>query len=532
MAIADVSTLQRAFDAARSSGDFTLAVDELREGWPLLVSTFGASLRAMLDSAPAELWHNDPWLITCYASSFRSADTESRTASLPYFEAALALITPETPAFVRATLHVRYAAALRSLGRLNDALAAISVASSIADSHDVIPLARRIPLTAEIALHRGAIALHGGDFDRAKADFRLAGSLAETNLSVANQLEVFGCLALIQLLMGDFEHALSYVARAESTGASPALRNSRFNSPALITELIVTIMQRGGDGLGPLATRMRDATANSDWEPLGLYAHAFVELFDARPHEGLEHLRHALLALDGWQPAGFVDAEIRGLRAAAFLQLGDSGAAWDILADFTPTQHHTVCPGRLVAHLRFVTGDARGALDAIRDCEVLGDAHSSRNLADIFLIKGAAHLSLGSEEQSDVAFDRALRLAARNRMHSPFRLVPSEVVQDMLTRASGRSQPLEVGALIKRLDGLTVLLPTRDSQALSDRERAIARELVRGSNSAEIAETLFISVNTVKSHLKSIYRKLGVTSRVEAIHKSRELGLQVDITHD
>ncbi|QAV71121.1 DNA-binding response regulator [Salinibacterium sp. UTAS2018] len=530
MAIADVSALERAFDAARASGNFTLAIQELHETWPQIVSTAGVPVRRMLDSTPAALWHSEPWLVTCYAASFRASDTADRTSALPYFEAAFALLKPETPAFVRATLYVRYAAALRSLGRLNDALAAVATASSIADSHDVIPLARRIPLTAEIALHRGAIALHGGDFDRAKADFRLAGSLAETNLSVANQLEVFGCLALIQLFMGDFEHALSYVARAKSTGASPMLRNSRFNAPTLITELLVTIMQRGGETIAPLVSTLREATVDSDWQPLGLYAQAFVELFDAHAHEGLEHLRRALLALDGWDPVGFVDSEIRGLRAAAFLQLGDSGAAWDILADFSPTQHHTVCPGRLVAHLRFVTGDARGALDAIRECEILGDAHSSRNLADVFLLKGAAHLALGTEDQSDIAFDRALRLAARNRMHSPFRLVPSEAVQDMLTRAASRNQPLEVQALIKRLDGLTVVLPTRDSQTLSDRERAIARELVRGSNSAEIAETLFISVNTVKSHLKSIYRKLGVTSRVDAIHKSRELGLQVDIT--
>ncbi|MGZ0212708.1 MAG: response regulator transcription factor [Actinomycetales bacterium] len=532
MAIADVRALQRAFDAARATENFSLALHELHEVWPLLVDTSGAPLRLMLDSTPHDLWHSDPWLITCYAASFRSADIASRTAALPYFEAALALLSPETPAFVRATVYVRYATALRSLGRLNDAFAAIVTASLIAESQDVIPLARRIPLTAEIALQRGAISLHAGDFDRAKIDLRLASSLAETNLSVANQLEVFGCLALIQLLLGDFEHALSYVARAESTGASPALRGSRFNAPALITDLVVRINQRGSDGLAPLVSKVKDATVDSDWEPLGLYAHAFVELFDARPHEGLEHLRQAQLALDGWQPSGFVSSEIRGLRTAACVQLGDSGAAWDTLDGFTPTQHHTVCPARLVAHLRFVTGDARGALDAIRECELLGDAHSSRNLADVYLLKGAAHLSLGSQDQSDVAFDRALRLVARNRMHSPFRLVPSEVVQDMLTRAASRSQGAEVRALIKRLDGLTVLLPARDSHALSDRERAIARELVRGRNSAEIAETLFISVNTVKSHLKSIYRKLGVTSRVEAIHKSRELGLQMDITLD
>ncbi|MBH0130957.1 helix-turn-helix transcriptional regulator [Salinibacterium sp. NK8237] len=532
MATADVSALQRAFDAARSTGDFTSALNELRESWPQMVSTAGASLRGMLDCTPDELWHNDPWLVTGYATSFRSVDSTSRTTALPYFEAAFALLTPETPAFVRATLFVRYAAALRSLGRLNDALAAIASASAIADSRDVIPLARRVPLTAEIALHRGAIAFHGGDFDRAKADFRLAGSLAETNLSLANQLEVFGCLALIQLLMGDFEHALSYIARAESAGASPSLRNSKFNAPALISELLIGVMQNGTDSSGPLVARVHEATQESDWEPLGLYAEAFTELFVGNAHEGLEKLRQALLSLDEWQPAGFADSAIRGLRAAALLQLGDSGSAWELLANLAPTQHHVVCPNRLIAHLRFVTGDARGALDALRECESLGDNHSSRTLTDVFLVKAAAHLTLGGEEQSSVAFDRALRLAARNRMHSPFRLIPSEVVQEMLTRAATRSQPLEVGALIKRLDGLTVILAPRDSLALSDRERSIARELVRGSSSSEIAETLFISVNTVKSHLKSIYRKLGVTSRVEAIHKSRELGLQVDITRD
>ena len=42
---------------------------------------------------------------------------------------------------------------------------------------------------------------------------------------------------------------------------------------------------------------------------------------------------------------------------------------------------------------------------------------------------------------------------------------------------------------------------------------------------AQMAEQLFVSRNTVKSHVKSLYRKLEVSSRADAVERARELGL-------
>jgi LuxR family transcriptional regulator, maltose regulon positive regulatory protein len=63
------------------------------------------------------------------------------------------------------------------------------------------------------------------------------------------------------------------------------------------------------------------------------------------------------------------------------------------------------------------------------------------------------------------------------------------------------------------------------SAALTSRERQILRYLAAGISNREMAERIFVSENTVKFHLKNIYSKLGVGTRVQAISAARDLGL-------
>jgi LuxR family maltose regulon positive regulatory protein len=74
---------------------------------------------------------------------------------------------------------------------------------------------------------------------------------------------------------------------------------------------------------------------------------------------------------------------------------------------------------------------------------------------------------------------------------------------------------------------LRVPSPTRRpaGEELTDRELAVLRLLHTKLSLREIGSAQYVSINTVKSHTKSIYRKLGASSRQEAVERARELGL-------
>jgi ATP/maltotriose-dependent transcriptional regulator MalT len=97
--------------------------------------------------------------------------------------------------------------------------------------------------------------------------------------------------------------------------------------------------------------------------------------------------------------------------------------------------------------------------------------------------------------------------------------------------------PAYVGRLLAALKGETkdderttsssfVLGPSSSLvEPLSERELELLRLLAAGMTNRAIAESLMVSVNTVKTHARSIYGKLGVRNRTQAAARARELGL-------
>src|SRR6202042_2015999 len=129
------------------------------------------------------------------------------------------------------------------------------------------------------------------------------------------------------------------------------------------------------------------------------------------------------------------------------------------------------------------------------------------------------------------SLERALRLAEPERRRLPlamnqawiqpalhYRPDLARVYRGLLQPGARRREiPVHPGNA-NRLDPVVV-------EQLSEREREVLRFASSMLSTEEIAAAMYLSVNTVKTHFKSIFRKLGATRRGEAVRRAKELGL-------
>lgn len=72
------------------------------------------------------------------------------------------------------------------------------------------------------------------------------------------------------------------------------------------------------------------------------------------------------------------------------------------------------------------------------------------------------------------------------------------------------------------------LVSINHNDLLSDREMDVLAGIAKGQSNQEIADSLFVSLNTVKTHVSNIYMKLNVSRRTQALARAREMKLIVE----
>ncbi|HYO19555.1 MAG TPA: LuxR C-terminal-related transcriptional regulator, partial [Dermatophilaceae bacterium] len=151
-------------------------------------------------------------------------------------------------------------------------------------------------------------------------------------------------------------------------------------------------------------------------------------------------------------------------------------------------------------------------------------------VTEAWLLAALAHDRLREDAQARTALAYALDVAAPEGIARPFLLAgPAALRLLQRHRSAEGAHGGFVVDLVERLGGDIRQPPApQPLEPLTNRERSVLVLLPTMMSNAEIAEQLYVSVNTVKVHLKSLYRKLGVSSRRQAAVQARLLGLLDD----
>jgi LuxR family maltose regulon positive regulatory protein len=130
------------------------------------------------------------------------------------------------------------------------------------------------------------------------------------------------------------------------------------------------------------------------------------------------------------------------------------------------------------------------------------------------------------DSAADNALTAAIDLARPEGIKRPFRLIGGRL-PDLLTRHRhvGGAHPAFVAELRRLHPPDPHIPPGLIIDHLTGRETAVLLYLPTMLKANEIAADLYVSVNTVKAHLRSIYRKFGVANRREAVERARAVGL-------
>jgi LuxR family maltose regulon positive regulatory protein len=217
---------------------------------------------------------------------------------------------------------------------------------------------------------------------------------------------------------------------------------------------------------------------------------------------------------------------ITGWLAATQARLGRPNEARATLGEFPgPDGRGAIASARAVIAL--AEGDPETALAELRDVrDAAMPGVPGFSLVEAHLLAGIAHLRLGDRHAAAAAAEAALEAAESDRLIFPFAATGAGELLDALPRHA----TAHGGLLADIIDVLQGAAPSGAGELvpadeLSPSELRVLRYLPTNLTRPDIAHELYVSVNTVNTHIRNIYSKLGVRDRSSAVQHARALRL-------
>jgi LuxR family maltose regulon positive regulatory protein len=366
---------------------------------------------------------------------------------------------------------------------------------------------------AEVHLQAGRAAALWAGFDDVQLDCLSQMALLRAVRGRLNDAVQTGQAAL------QFAGARGWASSAPVTGALLALAWVHYLRDDLATAGDYLGQAAGTAGAAPerplgvagriMEGRLRHAQAD--------LAGAFAEFSAARPELAGGHQPRLLFR---WLTTS---------QAELHLAVGDTGSARRLL-EALDTDKPAASEAVALARLRLAEGDptgANGTLSPVVDGTL--PTTDLDTLIQAWLLHAVASHALDAPDQVTASLGQAIDLAEPEEHRRAFldAGAPARVLLARYRDWVDASWPFLDELAQTSLDPAPAAVPPMPALIvpLSQRERAVLRYLPTMLTFVEIGSELYISVNTTKSHVRNIYRKLGVVGRREAVRRARQLQL-------
>ena len=511
-------------------------------------------LRALRDMPPAELANTDD-CVCAAALALARGDHEMADAALGRAGVLLRRLPPgEEPAARLGAAEIRLAMARRA-GDVRALADAVSEQEATVGRLPAALLSAHPELTLRALTGHGDVELWLGRFDDAEKAYTEAAALADQTgpdaAAAIDRADCLGRIALALALSGRLIRAAEFAAKAaaaepggqgggsggacatgaETPGAPP---EPPLNLPADLALALVHLEQ---NDLARVRYSLRRVDAGLRTRPSRMAAAlasmiaSWLYLAEGRGETALAMLSSAR---QDWTPPGWLDCRLTQAEVRAEVMTGHPLGALRLVGRCDAMSPMDTATAR--AYAWAAAGDLVAARRELRRVFDVTEAEPARSLdrvvLDALLIDARVHYASGERAEGRASMFRAIRAARGEDVRLPFELEHSWIFPLLRADAElARSyhtlfKPDTTADIPPALRPLAAAFTEPALvEPLTEREQEVLRRVAQLLSTAEIANELYISVNTVKTHLKSVHRKLAVTHRREAVRRAKQLKL-------
>jgi LuxR family maltose regulon positive regulatory protein len=285
---------------------------------------------------------------------------------------------------------------------------------------------------------------------------------------------------------------------------------------------------------GERAIEQAERTLRTEAEPAAgmrlLYARGLLEFLNGRYDAALGAFRTAERLTGLLVTEHTLAVRLRSHLLQTLVRTGETRRVEQALAEMEEPERDRGEMRNAIAVLRLAQDDPAAATQALAPV-IDGSVHLTNAhlwIVQAFLLDAIARDALGDGAAARRALEHALDLAKPEGLLFPFLFDPAPGLLER-HRRPGSAHAVLISEILNVLAGRKPAEPlgesTRLREPLSQGEMRVLRYLPTKLSAPEIAGELYLSVNTVKTHMRHLYDKLGVHRRHQAVEQARALGL-------